>query len=161
MIPPDLLQVHTSSALPLYSILVTVSVSTLLALINIASAEAFEALTSLTVTALYSSYMVSAGSMLYRQLSGTLNVRWGPFKMGRASIPVNVFSLAYTVVAWIFAFFSESPNPGVRSLNWSGTVFGGSLIFCLTYWWVSARKQYTGPRVEVDREGVELIDHLA
>ena len=128
----------------------------LLALVNIGSSVAFNALVSLTVAGFYASYMVAAGAILYRQLTNTMPIRWGPFRLGRLSVPINIFSLVYSVVSFVFAFFPSIPHPKRDTMNWSIVMFGGTLIIALVYWFVHARKTYTGPRIEVERSTLDL-----
>ncbi|KAL9023096.1 MAG: hypothetical protein Q9180_008394, partial [Flavoplaca navasiana] len=111
-----LAKVEPRSSIPLISILVTVTISCLLALINIGSATAFNGVISLTISGLYSSYLLAAGLLLYRRCTGSItipttyeanpkivtegetvsgqgviNLTWGPFRFpGPLGIVINV-----------------------------------------------------------------------
>ncbi|KAL8752452.1 MAG: hypothetical protein Q9184_005731 [Pyrenodesmia sp. 2 TL-2023] len=78
-------KVEPRSSIPLTSILVTVTVSCLLALINIGSAVAFNNVISLTVNGLYSSYLLACALLLYRRLTGAI----APYP---SSIPASLSS---------------------------------------------------------------------
>ncbi|KAI9647065.1 hypothetical protein NHQ30_005067 [Ciborinia camelliae] len=64
--------VNRKTHIPLWSIAITTIVSCLLGLINIGSATAFNDVVSLSVSGLYSSYLICAVLLLYRRLTGGL-----------------------------------------------------------------------------------------
>ena len=153
----DAVQIHQKTALPLVSITVCVVINVLFAFINIGSTAAFNAFTSLTVAAFYSSFIIAASVMLYRRLTrSTSSLRWGPFRMGRSGTPVLIFSIAYSLVAWLFSFWPQNSAVTPQNMNWSVVVYAGVLVFALVYWFVTARHVYTGPIVEVSLQDVVL-----
>jgi amino acid transporter len=122
----------------------------LLALINIGSTTAFNALVSLVIASFYSSFLIAAGVMLHKRLTlPDAKILWGPFKLGRAGVPITVLSIAYTVLGIFFSFWPASPTVTPNTMNWSIAVFGGTLIFCLFFWMIYGRHVYKGPIIEV------------
>ncbi|KAI9840833.1 MAG: hypothetical protein M1838_003892, partial [Thelocarpon superellum] len=91
-------RVDPSTKLPLYAIAVTTIISLLLALINIGSAVAFNALTSLVVAGFFSSYAISISLITIRRFYGE-PIQWGPWNMGKFGLPVNLFAMVYIVIA--------------------------------------------------------------
>ncbi|KAI9274666.1 amino acid/polyamine transporter I [Phascolomyces articulosus] len=69
----------------------------------------------------------------------------GPFNLGRFSLVINFFA-----VSWI-AFFGvilciPSVHPvGPVTMNWSSLMIGAIMIFALTFWYISGRKNFKGP----------------
>ncbi|KAF1958516.1 hypothetical protein CC80DRAFT_515234 [Byssothecium circinans] len=143
-----LVKVHKGTALPIYTICLSVLISLLLGLINIGSSTAFNAMTSLCISSFYSCYVVSAGVLLHARL--TTEMKYGPFHMGRAGVPVIILSIIYSVLGIFFSFWPYAPHPEPLSMNWSVVVFGGALLFSAGYWAVYGRKVYTGPLLEID-----------
>ena len=73
-------------------------------LINIGSYVAFNAFTGLVIAGFYSSFLVAASLILLKRLTKQdVPVRWGPFTLGRAGIPVNAFSIAYSIIGIFFS----------------------------------------------------------
>lgn len=139
--------------LPLYSIGVSTIISLALALINIGSTKAFNALIWLVVAAFYSSFVVAATVLLYRKLQRQSPVLiYGPFHMGRAGIPVTLFALLYSFIGAFFSFWPPTAQVDAVTMNWSIVVFGGVLSFSLLFWAMHGRKVYTGPVWELPQD---------
>ena len=150
-------QIHERSHLPLVSIFITVVINSLLALINIGSEAAFVAFTSLTVAAFYASYFIAASVMLYKRLTeDTTKLRWGPFRLGYLGIPISIFSLCYTAVAFVWQMFPQATPTDPEDMNYASLMFGATLLFAMGYWFIYARRVYTGPVIEIDPEEIYL-----
>ena len=141
-------QVDTRSGLPLWSIAVCTAFSLLLALINIGSTAAFNAMVSLVVAGFLASYLISVTLLLYRRGSGDA-IRWGPWTMGRWGGSVNVLSIVYIVISLIFSFFPGTAVVTLVNMNWSALVFGAVVIFSVAFYVLSAHRTFKGPIVEV------------
>lgn len=139
--------------LPLYSIGLSTIISLALALINIGSTKAFNALIWLVVAAFYSSFIVAAAVLLYQKLQAkSPALVYGPFKLGRAGIPTTVLALLYSVLGVFFSFWPPTAQVDAVSMNWSIAVFGGVLSFSLLFWALHGRKVYTGPIWELPQD---------
>jgi len=142
-------RVHKDTALPLYSILLTVTVSSLLALINIGSSTALNAVLSLVTAGFYSSFLIAACAMLLKRISNTRNtLRWGPFTLGRWGLPMNIISIAYTVVIIFFSFWPSTAEVTPANMNWSILMFGAVLLLSTVFWFIHGKTVYTGPVIE-------------
>ncbi|KAL1629599.1 hypothetical protein SLS54_001351 [Diplodia seriata] len=145
---------NNNNTLPLNALLVTAATASLLALINIGSAVAFNALTSLVVLASYATFAVPAAVLLLKrvQRGRPTALAFGAFTLGRnaVAVPVVAAALGYSLLG---AFFSLWPPTrrvaGPEELNWSGVVFGACVVWSLAYWAVWGRKVYVGPVLEV------------
>lgn len=137
--------------LPLRAVLFTVMVSTLLSLINIGSTIAYNNITSLGVNALLSSYIVSISSVsLKRWRKEPLLPR--RFSLGRAGFAINVFSVLFLILVYIFCFFPPVPNPALEEMNWSILIYGVVVLFSLLYYFLKGRHVYVGPVEYVRKE---------
>jgi choline transport protein len=145
-------QVDTRTALPLYSILVSTVISLLLALINIGSTAAFNAIMSINVAAFFSSYIIPIALLLHKRLRNDPekdNLRWGPWHMGPIFGPfVNVIGLAYTAITMFFSFFPNDYNPTLVNMNWSCVLFGASIIFSMAFYMFWGKHSYKWPIVD-------------
>lgn len=149
-------QIMGKHPLPLIAIFVTATINACLALINIGSTAAFNAFTSLTVSSSYISFTLAAGCLLWRKLTRQ-PLKYGPFTLGRAEIPLLIYSIAYSIVGAFFAFWPQAPKPSAQSMNWAVVVVSGTLIGSLVYWFIWGRKTYTGPIIEVSLDGDQQI----
>ena len=143
-------QVEPRTSLPLYSIGLTTTVSLLLALINIGSSTAFNALTSLVVASFYSSFSMSAAVFLHKRLTTPEHeMEYGHFKLGRSGVPVTIGALIYSLIRTFFSFWPATREVTAVTMNWSVVVFGGVLLYSLLFWVLYGRKVYTGPIIEI------------
>ncbi|KAL8766223.1 MAG: hypothetical protein Q9209_006937 [Squamulea sp. 1 TL-2023] len=141
-----LARVEPHTLLPLYSIGLSTIISLSLALINIGSTKAFNALTSLVVAAFYSSFGMAAAVLLHRKLSTkSPQLLYGPFTMGRAGVPITVLALLFSILGTFFSFWPPTAEVDAVAMNWSIAVFGGVLLFSLLFWVLHGRTVYTGP----------------
>ena len=145
----DILQVEARSALPLYSIGVTATISLLLALINIGSSAAFSAIVSLSVASVLASYIIPIGAILRLRL---LNepIRLGPWSLGRWGMIANIVGLLYAIFAFFFSFWPQEKNVDAQSMNWACLVWGFAMLFCGFWYVVHARHFYHGPIREIE-----------
>ncbi|KAF9634607.1 hypothetical protein BFW01_g5502 [Lasiodiplodia theobromae] len=137
-------------------------IASLLSLINIGSAVAFNAFTSLVVVASFATFILSASTLLlkrirHRRRHSTENddsndIPLGAFNLGSnaTGIPIIVASIAYSLLGAFFSLWPPAPDPKPEELNWSGVVFGGGVVWSLLYWAVWGRKVYTGPVLEIN-----------
>ncbi|KAK2877814.1 hypothetical protein FQN49_001171 [Arthroderma sp. PD_2] len=130
--------------IPLNAILFTVVVSSSLSLINIGSLIAFNQITSLGLCALLSSYIVSISCIALKRIRGEPLLS-SNFRMGALGLPVNLLSIAFLLLAYVFCFFPPAPKPDVESMNWSAVIYSGVLLFSLVYFAFRGRHSYVGP----------------
>lgn len=108
---------------------------------------------SLIIASFYASIAISASVMLHKRLTiPDSQIIWGPFKLGRAGVPVTVLALIYSLIGIFFSFWPPSANVTTENMNWSIAVFGGVVLFCLAFWVLHGRHVYTGPIVEISQD---------
>ena len=91
-------------------------ITSLLALINIGSTAAFNAIGSLAVSALLATYMISFTCLIIRRLS---NEPLPPrsWSLGRAGIFINLGAVAYLFIVWVFVFFPTQTPVTLTTMN--------------------------------------------
>ena len=87
-------------------------------------------------------------------------IRYGPFTLGKAEIPLIIVSMAYSIVGAFFSFWPQKPNPEPSTMNWASVIAGGTLFIAMIYWFAKARKTYTGPIIEVSLDMDRYIRDL-
>ena len=152
--------------MPVYSILATTIIASLLALINIGSSTVFNDLISMTIAGFYGTYFTSCSLLLWRRCSGAIGdlpleqdvsapektrLTWGPWRIpGHLGIVNNVFACAYMIVIFFFSFWPPTNPTTPSTMNYSSLVFGAVILFSIAYYFAWGRKQYTGPVIEID-----------
>jgi choline transport protein len=130
----------------LYSIGLSAVISMLLGLINIGSSVAFNAIVSLVVAAYFGSYMIPIGIVIYKRVTGA-HLQMGPWNLGRWGLAVNVFSMAWLILTWLFSFFPIAVPVTLSSMNWSSTLWGALMFFGVAWYFAYQRKRFTGPAI--------------
>ncbi|KAK8127243.1 amino acid transporter [Apiospora sp. TS-2023a] len=130
--------------LPINSIMTTLIFTILLTLIAIGSPVAFNTLTSLGGTAIMSSYICSIGCVLWRRITHKPLLP-SKLSLGRYGLFINLVSMLFLIVTFVFSFFPPSPNPTPDLMNWNILIWGASVLGSLIYYVAVARKVYVGP----------------
>ncbi|ORY16633.1 amino acid/polyamine transporter I [Clohesyomyces aquaticus] len=140
-------QVDRRWAIPLWSIALTTLINFLLALINIGSTVAFNAIVSLVAAGLFSSYIITISLMIRKRLVGE-EIPFGPWNLGKYGLAVNVYAVLYTVIVTLFSFFPPATPVTAVTMNYSCVVYGGTVLFGLVFWVVRGRSQWQGPLMD-------------
>lgn len=116
----------------------------LLSLVNLGSSVAFNAIVSLGVAALLSSYIISIACLrLKRWRHEPLPpARWS---MGRAAPHVETFAILFLAITLIFSFFPLTRVVTLETMNWSSIMYAGVVLIALVYYFAYAKNIYTGP----------------
>jgi choline transport protein len=116
----------------------------LLALINLGSSVAFNAIVSLGVAALLASYIVSISCLRIKRWRDEPlpPARWS---MGKFASSVETAAILFLVVVWVFTFFPLTKQVTLQTMNWSSAIFSGVVMMALVYYFVYARRIYVGP----------------
>ena len=136
--------VHPTLKIPINSLLLVGGVCCLLSLINIGSSTAFNALISLPTIALYISYFIPILFLTIRKLQGRHPV-YGPFKLGRWGLPINLYSMAYII--YIVTFL---PFPSIRpvtsiNMNYAGPIMGAIIVIAVGDWFITGKRRFHVP----------------
>ncbi|GAB1210773.1 hypothetical protein APSETT445_009571 [Aspergillus pseudonomiae] len=143
--------VHISSwhKIPLRALSLVSSSIVLLALINIGSTTAFNALLSLTTLGQYISYLIPITFLLIKRIRAPQEVRWGSFRLGLWGIPLNIFVIMYGIYIIIFLPFPPRYPVTAKNMNYAAPVFLAVIFFAIIDWFVRGHKRWQGPRIKV------------
>lgn len=130
-------------AVPLNAITTTFIVSTILSLIAIGSPVALNSIMSLATAGLLSSYICSISCMAWRRWTNNPLLP-SKFSLGRWGLAVNLSSLGFLLVVFVFSFFPTAPHPDAAGMNWTILIYGVVVVFCLGYYLVG-KHEYAGP----------------
>jgi choline transport protein len=127
----------------------------LLGFIYIGNTTAFNAILSMAILGMYESYLLPIVYMLlYGRKQGRV---FGPFRLGRiGGFLTNIIAICWLVFAMIFSTFPNFEPVNAQNMNYSTVVLGGWLFFGALYYFLSGRKQYSGPLSEVEEAGLAI-----
>ncbi|KAH9883706.1 amino acid transporter [Xylariomycetidae sp. FL2044] len=151
------------NSLPLYAILSTMVITTLLSLIVLGSEVVLSALFSLLSAALCSSYLLACGLLLWRRSQGTIQpytsnrdsahpgqLTWGPWRVPEPLGTINnAFACIFILVLWFWSFWPSVSSPALTEVNWSPLVYGSVILFSVAWYVIRARHYFNGPVMEV------------
>ncbi|KAF4627810.1 hypothetical protein G7Y89_g10344 [Cudoniella acicularis] len=155
-----------SRAIPVFAVTLTATITCLLALINIGSSAAFNDVISLTINSLFITYLIGNGLLLWRRVTGKILVEfevdhelrnvdcnhlvWGPMHVPEPfGTIVNVIGCVFMIVVLFFSFWPAVNHPVGATMNYSSLMLGATVIFSTAYYFIIAKKTYTGPIVEI------------
>jgi amino acid transporter len=132
-------------------VLISLTVTTLLSLINIGSTAALNAILALTSVSLLTSYIIVISVVLLKRFRGEPlpHARWS---LGKYGALVNVLALCYLFAIYVFAFFPAVAHPDAVGMNYAIVIFGGIILFAVVYYFIYGRKQYVPPVALVKRD---------
>jgi amino acid permease (GABA permease) len=119
------------------------------------NATAYAAVTSIAVIGLYIAYVLP---VFLRLLQGNRFER-GPWHLGRWSRPVGVVAVAWTMVISVLFMLPTTSPVTATSFNYTPIAVVLVLGFAGTWWLVSARRWFTGPKVQGTPEELAAIEH--
>ncbi|TKA80392.1 hypothetical protein B0A55_01914 [Friedmanniomyces simplex] len=137
---------------PILACIIAFAFVVLLSLIALGSYVAFYAIISLQLIALFFTYEVAIGTLIYRRLRGPPlpERRWS---LGRAGLIINIFAFVYGLFALAFIVLPSTPTVTGATMNWGPVMFAGVMIFALVYYFAGGHKTYLGPVKLVKSEG--------
>ncbi|OAL49105.1 amino acid transporter [Pyrenochaeta sp. DS3sAY3a] len=136
--------IHPKLQVPGPALIVVATLVCALSLINLGSAVAFNALIALPLLALYISYLIPIVLLTLRQLSGN-HPTYGPWSLGRWSVPIKLFSILYLVYVIVFLPF-PTVRPVTRlTMNYAGPIMLGAILLALLDWFTTGRKRFKVP----------------
>jgi hypothetical protein len=123
---------------------------------------------SLTISCSLVSFLSCSILLLYRRCTGSISqsavtddgivntagaeLVWGPYHIpGMLGISVNIIAIIFMIIAIFFSFWPPDRRVTVSNMNYSSLGFCSVVTLSLIYYYVSARKFYTGPVVEIER----------
>ncbi|KAK3329253.1 amino acid/polyamine transporter I [Apodospora peruviana] len=149
--------------LPIATILTTLGICMLMSLIVLGSTVVLMNLVSLIISALYSSYLLACGLLLWRRCTGGLQpyvpggggdmlapsqLSWGPWRVpepfGTAN---NIVACLYCILLLFWSFWPGQPNPAPEAANWSIVVYAGVVLLSVIWYIWRAKHYFQGPMI--------------
>ena len=163
-------QVNPRTSIPVPTIVATTIISTLLSLIILGSSTAFNNIVSIAVAGLSASYLLAIGLLLWRRTTGGIRhtplsasqltntpgfaLSWGPWYMpGVLGPAVNLFAIVYVLIILFFSFWPPKLPIDAANMNYTILVTGAVLIFSVTWYYASGRRDYKGSVIDAARVG--------
>ena len=78
------------------------------------------------------------------------HIPYGPFRLGRFGLVINIFALVYAIFIAIFLPFPPFVPVTAATMNYGGPVMGLVIIFAITDWLITGRKRFRVPVDPVD-----------
>ncbi|VDC07342.1 unnamed protein product [Peniophora sp. CBMAI 1063] len=141
-------QVNPVTRTPIYAVWFVIIGSGICGLLGFSTA-ALNSLAGAAVIGLYTSY---ATPIFLRTTSGRHRLVPGPFTLGRYFLPIGTIAWLWVSFIVIILLFPSSDNPGVQDMNYAVVIIGGVFVLSALTWMLSARKWFTGPISNLDRE---------
>lgn len=138
-------KVDPEKDIPSNAILLSSVFACLLAVINIGSTTAFNAIVSLQVVSLMFTYTCSLSCVLYKRIRYPETLPKARWSLGRWGIPVNILGLLYALFSFFWSFWPGYTPVVAEDFNWSVVIFVAVLVFCLVMYYAQGRKVYQGP----------------
>ncbi len=120
---------------------------------------AFFAIVSIGTVGLYVAY----GIPVFLRVRLGREFRPGPWNLGRAGPAIGIVAVLWVVLITIL-FFAPTLYPWatINDFNWAGPVFAAIMIVVFLWWVLSARRWFTGPRIQgSEAELAEIEGELA
>ncbi|KAF9701300.1 hypothetical protein EKO04_000141 [Ascochyta lentis] len=143
--------IHPTLQVPIPALFLVGFICCLLSLINLGSAAAFNSLVSLPTIALYISYVVPIALLTARQLAGR-HPKYGPFQLGKWSVPVKICAMVYLIYVIVFVAFPASRPVTSLTMNYAPPILVGFLIIAMLDWFVRGRKKFEVPTAALEHE---------
>jgi len=135
------------------------------------NAVAFFALTGIAVVGLYIAYVIPVFLKIRKD-----DFEAGPWNLGKWSRPIGWLSVAWvgfvTILFFAPVYWPFWPIGGntknadgsvafynINNVNFTAPIIIGSVILLGLYWMVSARKWFTGPKIQGTPEELAAIEH--
>jgi amino acid permease (GABA permease) len=119
------------------------------------NSAAYAAVTSIATIGLYIAYV----SPTYLRLRQGRAFRRGPWHLGRWSYPVGIIACVWVVFITILFMLPTASPIGWSNFNYTVVAVLVVIGFAGIYWLVSARKWFTGPKVQGTPEELAAIEH--
>lgn len=100
---------------------------------------------SLALLGQYSTYVLPTIFILARRIDPGKNIPFGPWRLGKWGIPINIFTIAFSFLTIAFNLLPPYFPVTAKNMNYAGVVFGAALIVCCLLWFVRGKRHYAGP----------------
>lgn len=135
--------IYKRTQTPLANIVFVFVVDSLLILLQLASTAAFAAIIAITTLGFQISYLIP---IFFRCTVARKTFVLGEFNLGRFGVPIAGIASVWLAVTSVIMFFPSQYPVTSGNMNYAIVIVGGVLIIAATYWFVSARRWFVGPK---------------
>jgi amino acid permease (GABA permease) len=135
-------KVNTRLDVPVYAILLSAAVDCLLGLIYFGSTAAFNSFTGVATICLSTSYGLP---ILISMIRGRRDLKDSTFSLGAFGYAINAVTVCWIVLAVVLFCMPVSLPVTATSMNYASVVFAGFAAISIIWYFVYARKHFTGP----------------
>lgn len=141
-------QVKPGWNIPLNAVMVSLVITICLSMINIGSTVAFNAIASLGVASLLSSYIISFSCLILKRYKGESlpHARWS---LGKHGMWINIVSVLYLFLLFVMSFFPLATPVELKTMNWNVLIYCSAIIFAIAFYFIRGKNAYAGPVVLV------------
>jgi amino acid permease (GABA permease) len=147
-------KVNTRTRTPTNAIWLAAGGALILGLPYLWNSTAYAAVTSIAVIGLYVAYVLPT---FLRLRLGSAFVR-GPWHLGRWSKPIGIISVVWVVIITVLFMLPTASPVTWKTFNYTVIAVVAVLGFAGIWWLVSARKWFTGPKVQGTAEELAAIE---
>jgi amino acid permease (GABA permease) len=139
---------------PTNAIWLAVAGALILGLPYLWNSTAYAAVTSIATIGLYVAYVIPT---FLRLRLGSAFVR-GPWHLGRWSKPIGIIAITWVVIITVLFMLPTTSPITWDNFNYTVIAVVAVVGFAWIYWLVSARKWFTGPKVQGTAQELEAIE---
>ncbi|HEX3791497.1 MAG TPA: amino acid permease [Pseudonocardiaceae bacterium] len=147
-------QINKRTRTPTNSVWLAVVGAFILALPYLWSTTAYAAVTSIATVGLYVAYVIP---VFLRVLKGDRFER-GPWHLGRWGKPIGVVATIWVVFIFVLFMLPQVSPVSATNFNYTPVAFLVVLGGAALWWWVSAHKWFTGPKVQGTAEELAALE---
>ncbi|KAF2011608.1 amino acid transporter [Aaosphaeria arxii CBS 175.79] len=146
--------VNRSSQIPVRAVVLVTALQMALGFIYLGNSTAFNAVLSMAILGLYTSYLIPIVYWLVFGRPRFQSHQFGPFRMWKPlGVAVNLLACAWLVLAIVYGTFPGMMPVTAETMNYSIVVIAGWALFGAVYYLVWGRKQFEVPNVGHDARG--------
>ncbi|EWC58107.1 BAT1-like protein [Actinokineospora spheciospongiae] len=147
-------RINKRTRTPTNSVWLAAAGAFLLAVPYLWSATAYAAVTSIAVVGLYTAYVIP---IFLRVRQGDAFER-GPWHLGRWGRPIGIVATAWVAFIFVLFMLPQAAPITLDSFNYTPVAFLVVLGGAALWWFASARKWFTGPKVQGTAEELAEVE---
>jgi choline transport protein len=126
----------------------------LLCLINVGSSTALGAIISIGTAAIVISYTIPIMLLIRKRLYHE-PIPFGPWRLGRYGLAVNMYGALFGIFISVFALFPTTIPVTAQNMNYAGPVIFVLILVAGLDWFIRGKDMFKGPLREMIEEEVE------
>ena len=103
------------------------------------------------------SYVVPITFLMIQKIRGR-EIPYGPYKLGRLGVGINLFALAYLIFVILWMPFPQILPVTGSNMNYAGPLLGAVILGALIDWMIGGRKRFKVTNKFSERTDLERVD---